>query len=355
MAPVPLLEEVHPMKVIRIHEHGGPEKLVLEDAPRPEPRAGEVLLRVHAASVNHLDIFVRRGMPGVKIALPHIPGADAAGVVEAVAPDVTAVRPGQRVLLNPGVSCGTCEFCAGGEGSLCLTYRLLGETGDGTYAEFVTVPARNCLEFPERMDFVEAAAAPLVFLTAWRMLVTRARVKPGEDVLVLGAGAGVGTAAIQIARLCGARVIATAGGTAKCERARQLGAEFVIDHARTEFDAEVRRITAKRGVDVVVDYVGKETWAKSLRCVRRGGRLVTCGATTGFDPVEDIRHIFFRQISILGSTMGSPEEFRQVMTCLFRGQLRPIVYRTFPLAQAADAHRLLESREPFGKLVLVNG
>ncbi|MBI3273234.1 MAG: zinc-binding dehydrogenase [Planctomycetes bacterium] len=340
------------MKAVRIHEHGGPEKLLLEDAPRPEPRAGEVLLRVHAAALNHLDLFVRRGMPGVRVAFPRIPGADAAGVVEAVAPDVTSVRVGQRVLVNPGVSCGQCEFCASGEGSLCVSYRLLGESGDGTYAEYVALPARNCLELPAGMGFVEAAAAPLVFLTAWRMLVTRARLRPGEDVLVWGAGAGVGTAVVQIARLAGARVFATAGGAAKCERARALGAEHVLDHASQDVEAEVRRLTGKRGVDVVIDYVGKETWGKSLRCVRRGGRIVTCGATTGFDPVEDLRHIFFRQLQLLGSTMGSPEEFRQVMSCVFRGQLRPIVYRSFPLAEAAAAHRLLESREPFGKVVL---
>ncbi|MBI5365479.1 MAG: zinc-binding dehydrogenase [Planctomycetes bacterium] len=341
------------MRAVRIHEHGGPEKLVLDEVPAPLARSGEALIRVRAASVNHLDLFVRRGMPGVRVDLPRILGADAAGEIEAVGPDVTSVKPGQRVCVNPGISCGHCEFCHRGEGSLCLTYSLLGEHGNGTYAEYLVVPARNCQEIPDSMDWVQAAAAPLAFLTAWRMLVTRAHVQPGEDVLILGAGAGVGSAAIQIARLCGARVLVTAGTPTKCERARQLGADFVINHCDQDFEAEVRRITAKRGVDVVIDYVGKDTWAKSLRCARRGGRIVTCGATTGFDPVEDLRHIFYRQISILGSTMGSPEEFRAVMSCIFRGRLRPVVYRTFPLEEAAAAHRLLESREPFGKLVLV--
>jgi NADPH:quinone reductase-like Zn-dependent oxidoreductase len=231
-------------------------------------------------------------------------------------------------------------------------YRLFGEHCDGTYAQQVSVPARNCFPIPAGLSFEEAAALPLVALTAWRMLVTRARVQPGEEVLVVGAGAGVGTMAIQIAKLCGARVIATAGSEAKRERARALGADVAIDHAGEAYDRQVREITRKRGVDVVVDYVGKATWQQSLRSLRRGGRLVTCGATTGYDPVEDLRHIFYRQISILGSTMGSAREFRDMLRCVERGRLRPVVDRVLPLERAADGHRALEAREVFGKVVL---
>lgn len=341
------------MKAIRIHSHGGPEVLQLDDLPAPRPGPGEILLDVRAASVNHLDLFIRRGMPGVKIPLPRIPGADAAGTVAELGAGVQDVQVGDRVLLNPGISCGHCEFCAAGEGSQCLTYTLIGEHCDGAYAQRIAVPARNAYPIPGGLSFEQAAALPLVSLTAWRMLVTRAAVRPGEDVLILGAGAGVGTAAIQIAKLCGARVIATAGSAVKLERARALGADLLIDHSRESFDARVREITKKRGVDVVVDYVGKDTWQKSLRSLRRGGRLVTCGATTGYDPQEDLRHIFYRQISILGSTMGSAREFRDMLRCVEQGKLKPVVDRVLPLERAAEAHRALEAREVFGKVVLL--
>ncbi len=340
------------MRAVRIHEHGGPEVLRVDDIPEPTAGPGEVVLKVHATSLNHLDLFVRRGMPGVKIALPRILGCDASGTIAALGPGVAGVAVGDRVLVNPGISCGHCEFCAGGEGSQCLTYTLIGEHGDGAYTERIALPARNCYPIPESLSYAEGAALPLVSLTAWRMLVTRAQVKAGEDVLILGAGAGVGTAAIQIAKACGARVIATAGTDEKLERARALGADLVVNHARESFDARVREITRKRGVDVVVDYIGRDTWARSLRSLRRGGRLVTCGATTGFDPQEDLRHIFYRQITILGSTMGSGREFRDMLRCVQNGALRPVVDRVLPLERAADAHRALEGREAFGKIVL---
>jgi len=340
------------VKAIRIHRHGGPEVLQFEETGDPQPGAGEVLLEVRAAALNHLDLFVRRGMPGVKVPFPRILGADAAGVVAGLGEGAAGVAVGDRVLINPGVSCGECEFCAGGEGSLCLVYRLFGEHCDGTYAQRLAVPARNCFPIPAGLSFEEAAALPLVSLTAWRMLVTRAQVKAGEEVLIVGAGAGVGTAAIQIAKACGARVIATAGSAAKLEKARALGADVGINHATDAFDQAIRELTGKRGVDVVVDYVGKETWQKSLRSLRRGGRLVTCGATTGFDPVEDLRHVFYRQISILGSTMGSGREFRDMLRCVEQGKLRPVVDRVLPLERAAEAHRVLEARESFGKVVL---
>lgn len=341
------------MKAVRFHEHGGPEKLKLDTIPDARPGPGEVLLRVKAASVNHLDIFLRRGLPGVKLPLPHLPGADAAGIVEDLGPGVEGVKVGQRVLVNPSIQCGHCEFCAGGDGSMCLDYAVLGEHRPGTYAEFVAVPARCAVAIPDRMSFEDAASCPLVFLTAWRMLMTRGRLKPGEDVLILGAGAGVGIACIQIAKLCGARVIAAAGEDKKLEKARALGADFLVNYRREEFDKRIREITEKRGVDVVVDYIGKDTWTRSLRSLRRGGRLVTCGATTGHDPVEDLRHIFYRQLEIIGSTMGSEKEFQDVIRCIFQGKLRPVVDRALPLAEAAEAHRLIEGRVPFGKIVLV--
>ena len=340
------------MKAIRIHAHGGPEVLKLETVPDPVAGPGEVVLRVRAASVNHLDLFIRRGMPGVKVPLPRIPGADAAGEVESVGSGVTALKPGDRVTVNPGSSCGTCEFCAGGRGSLCLAYAILGEHGDGTYAEKVKVPARSVHPIPAALSFEDAAAFPLVGLTAWSMLVTKARVQPGEEVLIVGAGAGVGVMAIQIAKLCGARVIATAGTDEKLAKCKALGADVGINHAKGPFDKAVRDLTGKRGVDVVMDYVGKETWQISLRSLVRGGRLVTCGATTGFDPVEDLRQVFYRQLSIFGSTMGSAKEFGDMMRCIVAGRLKPVVDRVLPLAQASEAHRLLEARGAFGKVIL---
>lgn len=340
------------MQAIRFHAHGGPDVLRMETVPDPGPGPGEILIRVRAASVNRLDLFVRQGMPGVRIPLPRIPGADAAGEVEALGAGVSGPRPGDRVTLNPGFACGTCESCAGGRGSLCLTYHLLGEHGDGSYAEKVVAPARNVHPIPPDISFEEAAAFPLVGLTAWSMLVTKARVQPGEDVLIVGAGAGVGVMAIQIAKLCGARVFATAGTDGKLAKCKALGADLLVNHAKGPFDGAIRVLTNKRGVDVVVDYVGKETWQSSLKSLVRGGRLVTCGATTGFDPVEDLRQIFYRQLTIHGSTMGSAKEFSDMMRCVAAGKLRSVVDSVLPLSQAAEAHRRLEAREVFGKLIL---
>ncbi len=340
------------MRAVRIHAHGGPEVLKVEEVPDPTPGAGEVLIRVRAASLNHLDLFIRSGMPGVKIPLPRILGSDACGEVESLGAGVTRFKAGDRVLINPGVSCGRCEFCAGGRDSLCLRYRLFGEHGDGTDVERLSVPERNVHPLPAGFSFDQGAAFPLTGLTAWSMLVGKARVRPGEDVLIVGAGAGVGVMAIQIAKHCGARVFATAASDDKLARCKALGADVLINHAKTPFEQAVREITAKRGVDVVMDYVGKATWQQSLRALVRGGRLVTCGATTGFDPVEDLRHVFFRQLSILGSTMGSAKEFADMLSCVADGKLKPVVDRAFPLEGVAEAHRVLEAREAFGKLIL---
>lgn len=337
------------MKAVRIHRHGPPEVLVCEEVEPPRPGPGEVAVALKAASVNHIDIWLRRELPTT---FPRIPGADGAGVVEGLGPGVEGVKVGDRVFIDPGAGCGRCAECAADEPSLCRDYSILGEHRDGTYAERVCVPASGAMAMPEGADFTTAAAAPLVYLTAWRMLTTRARLKAGEDVLILAAGAGVGTACLQIAKHIGARVIATAGSEAKCARVAAAGADVTIDHGKEDFAARVRQITAKRGVDVVVDTVGKETWARSLRCLRKGGRLVTCGATSGHDPVEDLRHIFYRQLEILGSTMGSRREMREVMGLVFAGKLKPIVEAVLPLSEAAEAHRRIEARGVVGKIVL---
>jgi NADPH:quinone reductase-like Zn-dependent oxidoreductase len=341
------------MKVIRFHQHGGPEVLRYEQVPDPQPSEGEVILQVKAASVNHLDLWLRRGIPGIEIPLPRVPGADAAGVIMEVGPGVKNISPGQRVLIDPGLGfCKVCEHCLDGNTSLCPRYEILGEHRDGSYTEYLRIPADNIVQLPETMSFEDAAAIPLVFLTAWRMLVRRGRLKAGEDILILGAGAGVGTACIQIARLFGARVIAAASSEEKLEKSRQIGADITINYSREDLPKRVREITQKRGVDIVVDYIGAHTWLKSILCLRRGGRLLTCGATTGYDPKEDIRHIFYRQLEIIGSTMGSRKDLLDPLSLVIAGKLRPVIDRVLPLKEAPEAHRLIEARSTFGKIVL---
>jgi NADPH:quinone reductase-like Zn-dependent oxidoreductase len=334
------------MLAVRFHQHGDPDVLRCEEIAEPVARPGEVLVRVRACALNHLDLWQRRGMARVAIPLPHVSGADVAGEVAG------GDRAGLRVMLQPGVSCGTCARCLAGQDNFCPSYDLLGYMRDGGYAQMVSVPLANLVPIPERVSFVEAAAFPLVFLTAWHMLVARAALRPGELVLVLAAGSGVGQAAIQIARLLGARVTATAGGDDKLARARALGADDVIDHYRQDVLDEVRRLTGRRGVDVVVEHVGEATWEKSVRSLARGGRLVTCGATTGPVGALDLRVLFSRQISLLGSYMGTKAELLEVARFFFEGRLRPVVDRTFPLSEAAAAHRHLESKAQFGKVVL---
>lgn len=338
------------MKAVRFHEHGGPEVLRYEEVPDPEPRPGEALVRVRACALNHLDLWQRRGLERVRIPMPHISGADVAG--EVVSAPGREFPPGRRVMLQPGLSCGRCEACLDGRDNECPRYDVLGYQSDGGYAEYVRVPVQNLVAIPDTIGFVEAAAFPLTFLTAWHMLVTRARLRPGEDVLVLAAGSGVGQAAIQVAWLHGARVFATAGSEDKLARAREIGAYEAIDHRTQDVAEEIRRLTNGRGVDVVVEHVGQATWTRSVRALARGGRLVTCGATTGHDVGVDLRHLFARQLALIGSYMGTKAELLRAARFFFSGDLRPIVDRTFPLAAAADAHRRLEAREHFGKIVL---
>lgn len=340
------------MKAIVFHQHGGPEVLKYEDASEPAVRANDVLIRVKACALNHLDLWVRRGLPNLAIPLPHIPGSDIAGEIAKIGTDVTNVRVGQKVVLAPLVSCGKCPACLAGLDNHCRHATNLGYMIDGGCAEFVRAPEVNCLPYPENLKWEEAAAIPLVFQTAWHMLITRAQLQPGEDVLLLGASSGVGSAAIQIAKFFGARVIATAGSDQKLAKAKELGADHFINHKSQKIRDEVRRITNKRGVDVVFEHVGTATWEDSLASLAPTGRLVTCGATTGYDAKVDLRFLFSRQLSLLGSYMGTKSELHTVMRLVAVGKLKPVVDRIFPLAEAATAHAYLESGSQFGKVVL---
>ena len=340
------------MRAVAMRSHGGPEVLRLEDLPEPEAAPGKVVVRVRAVALNHLDIWVRQGWPGLRLSWPHVPGADVAGVVEAVGPGVEGVAPGAEVVLNPGLSCGRCRACLQGRDEECRQYSILGEHVSGGYGELLAVPAQNLLEKPENLGFEEAACVPLVFLTAWHALVTRAGVRPGETVLVHAAGSGVGSAAVQIARLLGATVIATAGSAWKCERARELGAQHAIDYEKQDFVAEVRALTGKRGADVVFEHTGRATWEKSVLAAAPGGRIVTVGATSGHDAATDLRHVFYRRLSVLGSTMGSKGELFDVLRFVSEGKLRPVLDRVLPLAEAAKGQEILSSRAQFGKIVL---
>jgi NADPH:quinone reductase-like Zn-dependent oxidoreductase len=340
------------MKVARIHRHGGPEALVYEDAPEPRIKANQVLVRVRACALNHLDLFVRAGIPGMKFDMPHVLGSDIAGEIVEVGELCERVKPGWRVLLSPGMSCRQCEHCLAGNDNLCRRFTMFGYGVDGGNVELLAAPEYSAIRIPDSMTFEEAAAAPLVFLTAWHMLMARAKLQPGEDVLVLAASSGVGTCAIQIAKMFQCRVIATAGGEEKLAKALALGADHVIDHYRQDISAEVKKLTGKRGVDVVVEHVGEATWTKSVESLAPAGRLVTCGATTGFDARIDLRYLFTKQYSLLGSFMGTMGELHQVLKFVFRGQLRSVVDGVYPLSEIRQAHERLERKEQFGKVVV---
>ncbi len=340
------------MKAVRIHEHGGPEVLRLEEAPPPQPGPREALVRVRAVALNHIDVWVRQGLPRLRPAFPHILGADIAGEIAALGADVGDWQVGEPVMLHPGVSCGHCPTCVAGLDNRCRDYSILGEHIPGGYAEYVTVPRENLLRKPPHLSFEEAAAMPLVFLTAWNMLVTNARLRFGEDVLIWGAGSGVGSAGIQIARLFAGRVITTAGAAWKLERAKALGADAGINYREQDVREEVRRITAGRGVDVVLDHVGAATWETSIKSLATGGRLTVCGATSGPQTQVDIRYVYARQLTIAGTWMGTKAEMRQVLRLIERQRLSPVVFAVLPLTEAADAHRLMEASGHFGKIVL---
>ena len=341
------------MKAVKFTEHGGTEVIDYGDYPDPDPGRDEVLVDVKAGALNHLDVWTRRGLPGLDLEMPHVPGSDGAGVVKAVGEDVTRFEPGDRVALSAGVSCGDCEFCRHGEYTLCVNYHVIGEHVQGIHSEYAAVGEDNLVRVPNDVGWETAAAAPLVFQTAWRMLVTRADVKPGEDVLVLGASGGVGHAAVQIAAHMGATVYATASSDEKLRYAEECGAEHAIDYAEEDFAAEIRDLTGKRGVDVVVDHVGAATWQDSLKSLARGGRVVTCGATTGPKPETNINRIFWNQLTVLGSTMATPGEVDDVLELVWDGTFEPRIRETLPMSESGRAHELLENREGFGKVVVI--
>jgi NADPH:quinone reductase-like Zn-dependent oxidoreductase len=340
------------VKAAIFQQHGGPEVLEYADVPDPRIRANEVLVAVKACALNHLDLFARGGLPGIEIPLPHILGNDIAGVVREVGELVTWVKPGDEVMVQPGVSCGHCQACLTGQDNLCREYDIIGYRRNGGYAELVAVPGVNIVPKPAELSWEEAAALPLVTITAWHMLVTRANVQPGEDVLVHAAGSGVGSIAIQIAKLRGARVITTASSDEKLAKARELGAEETINYTRGDWPKEVRRLTNKKGVDVVVEHTGAATWPGSISSLKNNGRLVTCGATSGFDARTDLRQVFYRHLSLLGSFMGSKGELLEALKFVREGKIRAVVDRVLPLSEARQAHGLIEDRAQFGKIVL---
>jgi len=343
------------MQAVHITAHGGPEVLQVVDVPRPEPRAGEVLVRVLGVSVNHLDLWIRNGMPGFPVTFPRVPGCDGTGVVEAVGAGVTTLRAGVHVLLEPGYTATDGPEVRRGEDHLAADYEIRGEHCDGFDAQFIVLPERYVRALPAGLDPVTTAAAPLVFLTAWGMLHSRARIQPGERVLILGAGSGVGSAGIQLARDHGCRVITTAGSDDGRALGVALGAEAALDHRDKDWPKQVRAWTDGAGVDVVFEHIGPATWAGSLRVLARNGRLVTCGGTTGPKVEVQLPHLFIKNQSILGSTMGPRSAFGPILAGLASGALRPVVDRVLPLSEVREAHRLLESREVSGKLVLVPG
>jgi len=340
------------MKAVIFNQHGGPEVLQLAEVPDPQIKANEVLIEVRACALNHLDVWVRNGLPGIKIPLPHILGDDIAGVVREVGDLVTWVNSGDEVMIQPGVSCGHCAECLAGHDNMCDEYDIIGYRRNGGYAELVAAPGVNVIQKPKALSWPEAAALPLVTLTAWHMLVARANLQPGEDVLVHAAGSGVGSIGIQIAKLRGARVITTASSDEKLAKARELGADETIDYTRDDWPKEVKRLTNGRGVDVVFEHTGEATWPGSILSLKKGGRLVTCGATSGFDARTDLRHVFYRHLTILGSMMGSKSDLLAAMKFIESGQIRAVIDRTLPLAEARKAHELMEDRAQFGKLVL---
>ena len=340
------------MKAVLIREHGGLDKLNIEEVKKPKPSSSEILVEVKACALNHLDLWTRAGLPNKKFPLPIIPGSDIAGIVREIGDTVAPVSIGDKAVIAPGVSCRKCHYCLNGNETLCKEYGILGESRNGGCAEYISVPVINVIPMPENLTFEEASAIPLVFLTAWHMLVVRAKLKAGEDTLIHSAGSGVGSAAIQIANLLGARVIATVGVDEKIAKAKKLGADYVINYREQDFADVASVLTGKRGVDVIVDHIGMDTWEKNIKSLAKGGRLVACGVTSGHKVSVDMRHIFFNTLSILGSTMGSEGEVLEIMKLVRRNLLKPVVDKVFPFNEIRKAHEYLESRKNFGKVVI---
>ena len=340
------------MKAVVFHQHGGPDRLQFEDVAAPHITAHDVLVRVKACALNHLDIWIRQGIPSYQLALPHISGSDVSGVIEEVGSEVEGVRVGDRVFIAPGLSCWHCPMCLSGRDNQCLSYKILGAQVNGGYAELVAVPGRNVLPMPGSLTYEQAAAFPLVAVTAWHMLFTLAELRPGEEVLILGAGSGVGSIAVQMAKVAGARVITTVGSDEKVPKARAIGADEVINHVTGDLGKQVRALTGGRGVDVVIEHIGPQVWDQCVAALCKGGRLVTCGATTGPEVKLDIRALFVRQLTIKGSYVGTRAELVRAAALLESGKLRPVVDRVFPLREARAAQEWLLGRKIFGKVVL---
>ncbi len=340
------------MKAVTINYHGDLDALKFAEIDNPTISSNEILIQTKAAALNHLDIFVRKGIPGLELKFPHILGADGAGIVAEIGSHVKNFKVGDRVLVNPGLSCNRCEFCLSGEHSQCLKFSILGEQTHGTFAEYFKVPEENAYPIPGHLSFQDGAALPLTFLTAWRLLVSKARIRAGESLLIIGIGGGVAGAALQIGKLSGARVFVTSGSNEKLEKAREFGADETLNHKQSDYAQQIHAITKKAGVDVVFDSVGTQTWEKSIKCLKRGGRLVTCGATSGSSANIDIPRLFWNQISIFGSTMANRKEFLDMMRAVDHGKIKPIIDRVFPLKDALSAQKRMEDQNQFGKIVL---
>ena len=340
------------MKAIIFRQFGGPEVLEYADAPDPEPGPGQVLVRVRACALNHLDIWVRQGIPAYGTKLPHISGCDISGIIERLGPGVAGLQQGERVVLAPNLSCGQCPFCREGRDNLCVHFGIRGASGPGGYAELTVARVADVLRLPEGLSFEEGAAYPLVFLTAWHMLAGRAKLQEGETVLVQAAGSGVGHAAVQIAKYLKATVYATVGSDAKVARAKALGADEVINYQREDFEARIKSLTGGRGADVVFEHIGPQTWERSLRLLAKGGRLVTCGATSGPSVPLDLRYVYSRQLTVLGSLMGTRAELDIVTGLIGSRAVRPVIDAVLPLREARQAQERMLARDVFGKLVL---
>lgn len=331
---------------------GGPEVLERAEIDVPDPGPREVRVRVRAVAMNHIDLWARRGLPHFRYEWPHRLGSDIVGEVESVGPGARGCKAGDKIVVAPGLSCGVCERCLAGQDNLCKQYRIMGENAQGGYTQLLNIPDANVLPYPKDMPFTQAAALPLCYLTAWQMVVLKGQVRRGQTVLVQAAGSGVSSAAIQIAKLFDARVIATTGSDEKAARAKELGADHVVNYTTQDFVLECKKLTDKRGVDLVIEHVGGEVFAKSIVAAAWGGKVVTCGATAGFSPQIDLRHVFFRQIEVLGSTMGPKATLFEILRLVEAGKLKPVVDRVFSLWDAQAAHRHLEDRKNFGKVVL---
>jgi NADPH:quinone reductase-like Zn-dependent oxidoreductase len=341
------------MKCIYFHHHGGIDVLEYGDRPEPSPRVGQVIIRLHAAALNHLDLWVREGWSGLKLPLPHIPGADGAGEISSLGEGVTDWKVGDRVVINANLGCGKCHYCLAGQDNRCVDWHLLGETIHGTYAEFVSVPARNLFRLSNEFDFISAAAAGLVYHTAWHSLITRGKLRAGETILIVGASGGVNTACIAIAKFSGARVIVVGSSKEKLSLAESLGADVLIDRSRDEdWSKPVYQATVHKGVDLVVDNVGS-TFPLSMKAARKGARILTVGNTGGVKFEIDNRYIFSKHLSIIGSTMGTIQDFQEVMSLVCSDKIRVALDSTFPLSEAQRAQERLQNGKQLGKITLV--